>query len=102
MASECAMLGTPAIYVNSLDAGTLQEQEKLGLLFQFRDSKGVYEKAVELLSYPELKKEFQSRRLKMLEDKIDPISFMVWFIENYPSSFNIMKEDNDYQNQFIK
>ncbi|MGA2408340.1 MAG: hypothetical protein ABSF81_16535 [Bacteroidales bacterium] len=27
MASECAMLGTPAIYVNSLDAGTLREQD---------------------------------------------------------------------------
>ena len=26
-ASECAMLGTPAIYVNSLSAGTLEEQE---------------------------------------------------------------------------
>ena len=36
-ASECAMLGTPAIYVNVLDAGTLQEQENLGLLFSFRN-----------------------------------------------------------------
>ena len=33
MASECAMLGTPAIYVNSITAGTLEEQEKYGLIY---------------------------------------------------------------------
>ena len=101
MASECAMLGTPAIYVNSLDAGTLQEQEKLGLLFQYRNSAGVLEKAIELLQKPNLKEEFQLRRQKMLEDKIEMNSFMVWFVENYPNSAKIMKENPDYQNKFI-
>lgn len=100
MASECAMLGTPAIYVNSLDAGTLKEQEKYGLLFGFRNSHGVIEKALELLSMPNLKEEFQSRRQKMLADKIDVTAFMVWFIENYPKSVEIMKENPDYQYNF--
>ena len=31
MASECAVLGTPAIYVNSLQLGYLFEEEKYGL-----------------------------------------------------------------------
>jgi|AntAceMinimDraft_17_1070374.scaffolds.fasta_scaffold12250_2 predicted glycosyltransferase len=112
MASECAMLGTPAIYINSLTAGTLEEQEKSKLLFGFRNPKGVLEKAIELLSTSNLQQEFQKRRQKMLADKIDVTAFMVWFIEKYPESVNIMKENPseiekrfhrvnlDYQNKF--
>lgn len=100
MASECAVLGTPAIYVNSLSAGTLEEQEKVGMLFCFRNSKGVLEKAIELLNNPNLKQEWQKRRKKMLANKIDVTAFMVWFIENYPESVKIMKENPDYQYKF--
>ena len=97
MASECACLGTPAIYVNSLTAGTLEEQERYRLLFGFRKSEGVIEKAIELLNTPNLKQEFQQRRQKMLSDKIDVTAFMVWFVENYPESAKIMKENPEYQ-----
>ncbi len=83
MASECAMLGTPAIYVNTLTAGTLEEQEKYGLLFGFRDGRGVMEKAVELLNTPDLKGEWLKRRDKMLEEKIDVTAFIVKFIEEF-------------------
>jgi len=38
MASECAVLGTPAVYVNTLSAGTLNEQqERCGLAFNYHD-----------------------------------------------------------------
>lgn len=37
MASEAAMLGTPAVYTNPLSAGTLEEQERYGLLFRVTD-----------------------------------------------------------------
>jgi hypothetical protein len=36
----------------------------------------------------------------MLRDKIDVTAFMVWFIENYPDSVNIMKENPEYQDRF--
>lgn len=100
MASECAMLGTPAIYVNTLSAGTLEEQEKYGLLFGYRNSEGILEKALELLKTPNLKEEFQARRQKMLADKIDVTAFMVWFVENYPQSVQMMKDNPDYQDNF--
>ena len=93
IASECAMLGTPAIYVNSLTAGTIEEQERYGLLYSFRNSNGVLEKALELINTHELEQEWQKRRQKMLSDKIDVTAFMVWFIENYPESVRIMKEN---------
>jgi predicted glycosyltransferase len=97
MASECAMLGTPAIYVNSITAGTLEEQEKYGLLYSFRNSTGVLEKTRELINNPGLRQIHQERRKKMLADKINVTKFMCWFIENYPESVSIMKADPDYQ-----
>jgi predicted glycosyltransferase len=100
MASECAMLGTPAIYINSITAGSLEEQEKYGLLFGFRNRKGVLEKIEELLKMPNLKDEFRLRRDMMLRDKIDVTAFIVWFIENYPESARIMKKNPDYQLRF--
>ena len=100
MASESAMLGTPAIYVNSLSAGTLAEQEKYGLIYGFRNSYGVLEKALELINLPDLKEEWQRRRQKMLSEKIDVTAFMIWFIENYPASTEIMKGNPDYQQRF--
>lgn len=99
-ASECAVLGTPAIYVNILDAGTLQEQSKYKLLYNYRNARGVIEKAIELLNIPNLKNIQQFYRKKMLEDKIDVTAFMVWFVENYPESISVMKENPDFQNSF--
>jgi len=101
MASECACLGTPAIYVNSLAVGYCTEEDiKYNLIFNFRNSEGVIEKAIEILNTPNLKQEFQQRRQKMLSDKIDVTAFMVWFVENYPESAKIMKENPDYQWRF--
>ena len=101
MASECAMLGTPAVYVNSLDAGTLREQEdKFQLIHGFRSSEGVIEKVMELINTPDIKETYKERRQKMLSEKIDLTSFLVWFVERYPQSVKIMKENPEYQNRF--
>ena len=101
MASECAMLGIPAIYVNSLDAGTLREQEdKYQLIHGFRSSEGVIEKVLEIINSPDTRSIYQLRRNKMLSEKIDPTAFLVWFVENYPASVKIMKENPDYQESF--
>ena len=100
MASECAALRTPAIYVNSLTAGTLEEQERYGLIYNFRNSDGVLERALELLKTPNIKKVWQKKRGKMLSEKIDVTTFMVWLVENYPESVRIMKDDPDYQYKF--
>ncbi len=35
-----------------------------------------------------------------VSEKIDVTAFMVWFIENYPESVGIMKEDSGYQERF--
>ncbi len=99
-ASECAMLGTPAIYINSITAGTLEQQENYGLLFGFRNSEGIVEKVNDLFNMPHLRDEFQRRRFKMLADNIDVTSMLVWFVENYPDSKTIMTNDPSFHYSF--
>jgi len=100
MASECAVLGTPAIYINTMNAGTIDEQEKYGLLSHFHSGEGVLKKVKELNINKNLKEEWKEKRDKMLADKINLTSFLVWFIENYPDSAKVMKENPDYQLRF--
>jgi predicted glycosyltransferase len=102
MASECAMLGTPSIYINSLDAGTLREQEdRYQLVHGFRTSVGVIEKVFEIIKTHGLNNIYQLRQEKMLSEKIDATAFLVWFIEKYPESVSILKENLDYQIRFV-
>lgn len=101
MASECAMLGTPAIYINAQDVYTIREQEKkYGLVFSFRDFNGVLEKALELLNQRDSKKEFKQRKERMLAEKIDLTAYLVWFVENYPESKKIAMKDSTFQLRF--
>jgi len=93
MASECAVLGTPAVYVNSLQRGYTTEQEKLySLVYNFSNDKGVIEKVKELLESPELKTNCKISRDKMLSEKIDVTGYLVWFVETWPGSFKRSKE----------
>jgi len=96
MASEAAVLGTPAIYVNTLRLGYLDEQEeKYGLVYNFSDPKTAQEeafrKAVELLEDKNLRRRWQKKRERLLNEKIDVAKFMTELIENYPT-FMIRKE----------
>jgi predicted glycosyltransferase len=105
MASECAVLGTPAIYIDNKGRGyTDEEEKKYGLVFNFtesiEDQKLSIRKGVELLKTPDIKQIWQVKRKKMLSDMIDVTKYMVWLIENYPESARIMKEDPDYQYRF--
>jgi hypothetical protein len=83
--------------------GVLEELEhKYQLTFGISDKhpEKLYAKLEELLSTPALEALFQARKKKMLADKIDVTAFLVWFIENYPESAKIMKENPDYQYNF--
>jgi predicted glycosyltransferase len=101
MASEAAILNTPVIYVNSLPLmGYLKDDEKNGMLFHFNNSEGVMEKTIEMMNLKNIKETFRSNNLKLLSNKINPTEFLIWFIENWPKSFMIMKENPAYQERF--
>lgn len=105
MTSEAAILGTPALKCNSF-AGLLavpnELENKYGLCYCYRQDRvdDMFSKIAELLSMPNLKQEWQRRRQKMLSDKIDVTAFFTWFIENYPESAKVMRENPDYQRRF--
>jgi hypothetical protein len=64
------------------------------------DQEKSIEKGLELLQQLDIKKEWREKRKRMLADKVDVTAFLVWFVENYPGSAEIMKEDPDYQYKF--
>lgn len=84
IASESACLGVPAIFLSTSKRGYTNEQErKYGLVFNFSSQDKAMEKALELLNQKNLKKEFQKKRIKMLDDKIDVTSWLIDFVESY-------------------
>jgi predicted glycosyltransferase len=104
MASESAVLGTPAIYLNENWFGCTDEEMEYGLLFSFKANQSEQIKAIEkgllLLKDKDIKTKMSNNRATFLEKKIDITAFMLWFIENYPESFAIMKKDPDFQYNF--
>lgn len=105
MAAEAAVLGVPSLRFNDFvgKLGYLEELEhSYGLTFGIKSSEPdeLLLKIDELLSIPNIKKEWNERRRKMLSEKINVTDFFVWLIENYPESFNIMQNNPDYQYMF--
>ena len=105
MVSEGAMLGVPGIYLDKTGRYYTRDQEiRYELVFNFSESEEdqikSISKGVELLTKNNLRKYWQIKRLKMLQEKIDVTSFIIWFIENYPESHKIMKDNPDYQYNF--
>jgi len=96
MAAEAAILGTPAIHIESTSKGIatgnfsgnfLELRDTYDLLCFYPDQKHALEKAMSILEDTNSKKKWQQKREKLLEDKIDVTAWMTDFIERYPESF---------------
>lgn len=88
MASEAAVLGTPAIYLNPLRLGYTDEEEyKYGLLFNYSDPEKEYgnivKKIHELFQKSDIKEEWRKKKEYLFNDKIDVTKFVVETIEKY-------------------
>lgn len=102
---EAAMLGIPSIRFNDFKGkiNVLEELEHIyGLTFGISpdEPNKLFNKLEELFEMDNLKEEFQHRRKKMLSEKIDVKSFLVWFIENYPESRKQLKINPELQFRF--
>ncbi len=98
-ASESCLMGTPAIYVNTISAGTIEEQEKSGLLFNYRSFSGVMDQ-IDNIMQQRGKELFVTNATKLKNEKIDLTAFLTWLIEEYPSSQIALFKDPDYQYRF--
>ena len=108
MAAEAGVLGVPFVRFNDFVGriGYLNELEDvyhLGYGIKASESgsaEKMYNTVEKILTMPNRKQEWLSLSQKMLSEKIDYAQFLTWFIENYPESERIMKENPDYQWRF--
>lgn len=105
MTSEAAIMGVPALKCNTF-AGRLslpnELENRYGLCYSYQpsDFSSFYDHIQRLLVKKDLKEEWLDKRDAFLRDKIDVSAFYTWFIENYPESHHIMKNNPDYQFRF--
>lgn len=76
MASEAVVLGTHALYVNTIVSGSTREQcERFHLLYNFNDGDDRYQRAAAqaeaLLQMPDLEKQGREKQRRLLEEKVD-------------------------------
>ncbi|HET55574.1 MAG TPA: DUF354 domain-containing protein [Ignavibacteria bacterium] len=105
MAVEAAVLGTPGIRFSDFSGriSVLEELEHkyaLTTSVKANNTDKLFDTIKKMLNSNNLKDQYKSNKYKMLADKIDVTSFIVWFIENYPESFTIMKNNPLYQEVF--
>lgn len=81
MASECAMLGTPAVYINPISAGVLKEQERCGLLFHAPTVEKATRLACSILEDAESQALYAQRRQTMLQGVEDLNALMLSTLE---------------------
>jgi predicted glycosyltransferase len=86
MATEAAILGTPTIRCNSFvgerDMGNFIELEhEYGLIFNLKTFITCINKTVELLNQSDIKKNWEKKKLRLLNEKIDLSTFFINEIE---------------------
>lgn len=89
MATESALLGVPAIYVNDSQLGYIRDIESSGLIYSYTESdddqESAIRKASEIVQSNDNTK-YRDLRNQLLCNKVDLSSFLFWFLTNYPDS----------------
>jgi uncharacterized protein len=103
MASESACLGIPAVFISNTGRGYTTEQDRTyGLIKHYRlDEWNRILGCIEDWAGRDLKKDWQDRRWRMLEDKIEVTDWLVDLIENYPKSIQNLT-DSSFEKYFIR
>jgi len=105
--AEASILGVPSVINHNTKSYYLYDhQTNYGLCYCYREEeaeqKEALDKCIELLKKDkhELTAEWQAKRQRLLNDHIDVTRFLAWFVENYPQSIQVMKNNPEYQYNF--
>src|SRR5665647_1264074 len=94
MATEAALLGTPTIRVSpsmsDCDPVFIELEREFQLLFNLKTASEVAAKAVQLIKNPCVTEDWQKKRDRLLDRKLDMTALMVSLIEEFPASFAYM------------
>ncbi len=107
MAEEATMLGVPAIYLT--EHGTIYTnhlEKEYGLCQNFgesdADQQAAIARAVEILKTDKKEQHQKNQAIlqRLLDEHIDVTAFLVWFVENYPTSHQEMLKNPNIQYNF--
>lgn len=103
MATEASVLGVPSIFIdNTGRLYTKEIQLKFNLCHCYSESveeiNNAQTKALEIIKNIDYC--YKTNHKELLASHIDVSAFLTWFIENFPKSKRIMKENPDFQNKF--
>jgi len=105
MSVEASMLGVPSIRFSDF-AGRISVLEELEHTYELTfgistdNFAELIRKLKHLLTIEELNELFSKRKQRMLSDKINVSKFITWFIEEFPNSMQVMRENPDFQYRF--
>lgn len=99
MASEAFVLGVPYLYLNPLKCGNIDYQcnHYPERCFQTTDAE---EAKDDVKSLMQLECNQDICRREVETETIRPTEYLCWFVENFPKSRTVMKENPDYQYKF--
>ena len=98
MASEAGILGVNYYYINPLNVSYLETQRENYQNANILSGHELLAELDELIKIENLNKE--KIRQEIEDSTICPTSFLVWFIENYPESEKVIRQNFDYQLRF--
>jgi hypothetical protein len=106
MMAESGVLGTPFVRFNDFVGrisvlADLEDKFRLGFGVRTSEPDRLFRVIHDLISTTDLKNEWQKRRKVMLSEKTDVSAFLIWFIDNYPTSVTSLKIDPDYRGKVI-
>jgi hypothetical protein len=98
-ASEAATLGTHAIHISTTAkyCGLFDILHDYGLMWTFDDENGVIELSKTLLENNNLRIIGKQKRAFLIKKTVNVTEFMIWLIDNYPKSFQIIQQDANYR-----
>ena len=85
MASECAVLGVPSVYVAKTSRGYIDEQAArydLVHIFDHSQEQDAMAKALQLAADPQLAQRAAAARVRLLDERIDVTGWMVDFFSD--------------------
>lgn len=99
MASESFILGVPYLYINPLKVGNMDYQTTHypEWTLQGCDANKV-KSGIQQLEVCDSDRIQASREIE--NKTIDPTAFLIWFVESYPHSYTVMKQNPNYQLNF--
>jgi len=105
MCAEAGILGTPFIRFNDFVGkieylNDLENKYNLGFGIKTSEPEKLLNIIEFIISKENLKEEWREKVKRLFEEKIDLTSLVIWFVNNYPNSAEILKTNPDYQLNF--